>query len=355
MAFLSLTVRYLINTEALNGVENVGNISRHRVAPIVIPMDNSYTLKYMPVVSGESLAHGYQSVLVDVAKSESLPLGKRSSVKEFVKFADYKLLKEEEINPPKDATQIREVETAIMLKDVVADVGGFLYTGKAKSQRKRTSAKSSSEEVGAEESSSEDEKNQSLKRTSAFQVSYMIPAYGVSPEVAAVESQFHVRYSVDQQEYQKPYNVDVGSALYTFTFDLDMDVIATPVNQGNKAKGEDELAGEKKKRQRAALLALARFLENLEFGAKKSRFHPVVDFRDAVMTLTEKPFVVTPAVTNDYADKTANRLKVLSDMKVVAVKKFMTVNVAPKSGYQAEQKDTIAEAINEVIKSLDLH
>jgi CRISPR-associated protein Csa2 len=323
MAFLSMTVRYLINTEALNGVENVGNISRHRVAPIVIPVDNSYTLKYMPVVSGESLAHGYQSVLVDVAKSEGLPLGKRSSVKEFVKFADDDLLKEEGISPPKDATQIREVETAIMLKDVVADVGGFLYPGKV-----------------------------SVKRTSAFQVSYMIPAYGVSPEVAAVESQFHVRYSVDQQKYQNPYNVDVGSALYTFTFNLDLDVIATPVNQGNKAKGEDELADQKKKRQRAALLALARFLENLEFGAKKSRFHPVADFRDAVLTLTEKPFVVTPAVTSDYANRTAKRLSSLKEMKVVEVKKFLSVNAKVTEGEKAEEVDNLAKAVGEVIKAL---
>jgi CRISPR-associated protein Csa2 len=182
----------------------------------------------------------------------------------------------------------------------------------------------------------------------------MIPAYGAGAEVAALESQFHVRYSVDQQKYQNPYNVDVGSALYTFTFNLDLDVVATPVNYGEPVPEEKILSGEKAKRQKAALLALARFLENLEFGAKKSRFHPIAELRDAVLTLTDKPFVVTPGVVNDYAERTAVRLKALSDMKVVTATIFVTVNVTPKSGLQAEQRGTIAEAVNEVIKALGL-
>lgn len=318
--FLSLTVRYLINLEALNGVESVGNISRHRVAPMVIPVDNGYAVKYVPVISGESIAHGYQLLLADEAKSSGLPVGKRSSIGEFVKFTDDYLLKEEGITPPSDLKEARRLEVDIMLKDIVCDVGGFLYTGKAP-----------------------------VKRTSTFQVSYMVPAYGVSQETAALESQMHVRFSKDQQSYQIPYNVDVGSALYSFTFNLDLDSISIPMNYGEKVKGEEELGKQRSKRIQVALRALSRLLENLEFGAKKSRFYPIAHLESALMTLTDKPFVVTPSVRADYVEMTLKRVNVLKDMKIVSLKKIIGVNVR---GDNIESVSTISEAISKIMKEV---
>jgi Uncharacterized protein predicted to be involved in DNA repair len=74
--FLSVSLRYLVNVESLNGVESVGNISRHRVAPVVLPVGKGYAVKYVPVVSGESIAHAYQSILVEEAMSRNSPWGR---------------------------------------------------------------------------------------------------------------------------------------------------------------------------------------------------------------------------------------------------------------------------------------
>jgi len=161
--FLSASFRILVNVESLNSVESVGNVSRHRSVPIVIPYDNGYTIRYVPAVSGESIAHGFQSLLVDVALRENLPVSEFSRRKEFLKFSEDAYL--EGIEPPKDYDDIRRFEVDVMLKDIVADVGGFLYAG-----------------------------NIPVKRTSRFQVGYMLPALEDVTNAAALEAQFHVRF-----------------------------------------------------------------------------------------------------------------------------------------------------------------
>jgi CRISPR-associated protein Csa2 len=162
--FLSVPLRYLVNVESLNGVESVGNISRHRVAPVVLPVDKDYVVKYVPVVSGESIAHAYQSILVKEAMDESLPVGNRSSMREFIKYADEGTVKEEVLIPPSNINDVRSFEVDVMLHDLVADVGGFFYAGMTP-----------------------------VKRTSSFSVSYMIPAYDTNSETATLDAQFHVR------------------------------------------------------------------------------------------------------------------------------------------------------------------
>jgi len=90
--FLSISFRLLMNLESLNSVESIGNLVRHRTAPIVIPTDNGYAIRFVPAVSGESLAHAYQLCLVDEAKRLNLPLTEESERGEFLKFADDNLL-----------------------------------------------------------------------------------------------------------------------------------------------------------------------------------------------------------------------------------------------------------------------
>ncbi|MEZ0394293.1 MAG: type I-A CRISPR-associated protein Cas7/Csa2, partial [Desulfurococcaceae archaeon] len=48
---LSVSARILLNAEALNMAESVGNYSRHRKAPVVIPAEDGYTVIYVPAVS----------------------------------------------------------------------------------------------------------------------------------------------------------------------------------------------------------------------------------------------------------------------------------------------------------------
>jgi len=64
-----------------------------------------------------------------------LPVGNLSSQYEFIKFSTDEALKIEGIKEPKDYNDARRFEVEVMLKDVIADVGGFMYAGSAPVRR----------------------------------------------------------------------------------------------------------------------------------------------------------------------------------------------------------------------------
>ncbi len=321
MVFVSISLRYLVNMESLNGIESVGNISRHRVAPMIIPTNNEYSVKYVPAVSGESIAHAYQMLLVDEALKKGLPVGKRSKLGELLKYTDDDLLKEENITPPENYDDARRFEVDVMLKDIVSDIGGFMYTGKIP-----------------------------VKRTSVFQVSYMIPVYDSSSETAALEAQFHVRFSPsDPKKYQNPYTVEVGSALYTFTFNIDTDKIAVPSTAGEKTDNEELLQFQKDKRIEVAKNALIRLLENLDFGAKRSRFSPIAELRSAVGIKSLVPIVVTPGVTSNYINDTYTRVTSLKQKGIVSEPKLLAIN---KENLNIKGNIDKVETISDLISQL---
>jgi len=291
--YVSLSVRLLINVESLNGVESVGNLSRHRTVPIVIAERDQqgnvtgYSVRFVPAVSGESLAHGYQSELVDIAKKMNLPLGIYSSRKEFLKFADDDIMKREGFtNVPSKEDEIRKYEAKIMLKDIVADIGGFLYAGKY-----------------------------AVKRSSCFSFSYMIPAVD-EIEGSAMEAQFHVRFSPSELAKQAPYNVEVGSAVYTFTFGLNISRIGVlSTEYGDKdTELEKKLSDTRSDRVKAALIALENFLTNLSFGAKKLRFDPNIKRLSAVAAVSrDSVFVVSSGNSRNYIKETIDRVNAYKD------------------------------------------
>ena len=282
MGYISIALRAVVNVESLNGIETVGNLSRHRTAPLVIPINgNGYAIRFLPVVSGESIAHAYQELLVEEANSNNLPLSERSKKYEFLKFAEDKLLEEENIEKPKDENDIRRAEVDILLKDFVCDVGGFLYAG-----------------------------NPSIKRTSCFQVGYMVPAI-YEKEVAALESQFHMRFAPSSMSnHQMPYSVEVGSALYTFTFTLDTDRIGKPSTPfGKKSDKEEELNRQRGLRVKASLCALTKFYSYLNFGAKRSRFLPNMEVESAIASYSkDSRFTVSPGNNKEFIRSTAMRM-----------------------------------------------
>ncbi len=287
MGYISIALRAVVNVESLNGIETVGNLSRHRTAPLVIPVNgNGYAIRFLPVVSGESIAHAYQELLVEEANLNNLPLSERSKKYEFLKFAEDKLLDEEKIEKPKNEDDIRRAEVDILLKDFVCDVGGFLYAG-----------------------------NPSIKRTSCFQVGYMVPAI-YEKEVAALESQFHMRFAPSSMSnYQIPYNVEVGSALYTFTFTLDTDRIGRPSTPfGEKSDKEEELNRQRGLRVKASLTALAKFYSYLNFGAKRSRFLPNMEVVSAIASYSkDSRFTVSPGNDKEFIRSTATRMNAFID------------------------------------------
>jgi len=281
--FLSISFRLLMNLESLNSVESIGNLVRHRTAPIVIPTDNGYVIRFVPAVSGESLAHAYQLCLVDEAKRLNLPLTEESERGEFLKFADDNLLEKYGVQKPKSEGQIRRAEVQILLRDVVCDIGGFLYAG-----------------------------DFPIKRTSLFQVGYMIPALR-DVKATALETQFHVRHAPSSmKQYQAPYNVEVGSAVYTFTFTMSFDYVAKPMTAfGEKdEEGEKELMRQKDARVKAAVAALSSFIILLPFGAKKSRFMPNLEYLSAVAACCEgASFLVSPGNDRLFVKETVERAR----------------------------------------------
>jgi len=288
MMFVSISFRLLVNLESLNSIESIGNLVRHRTAPIVVPTENGYVIRFVPAISGESLAHAYQMCLVDEAKRLHLPLTEESERGEFLKFADDSLLKRYGITIPESESQIRRAEVQVLLRDVVCDIGGFLYAGKFP-----------------------------IKRTSLFQVGYMIPALK-DIKATALETQFHMRHAPSSmKQYQVPYNVEVGSAVYTFTFAMSFDYVAKPMTTFGERSEVDEkkLMEQRAARIKAATAALASFITLLPFGAKKSRFMPNLEYLSAMAACCEgASFLVSPGNDNGFVKETVERAREFADL-----------------------------------------
>ena len=335
--FLSASFRLLVNVESLNSVESVGNVSRHRSVPVVVPYDSGYTIRYVPAISGESIAHGYQSLLVDIALREGLPVGVYSRRKEFLKFSEDTYLKDEGVEPPKDHDDITRFEVDVLLKDVVADVGGFLYAGKIP-----------------------------VKRTSRFQVGYMLPALEDVTNAAALEAQFHVRFLLSRPSEsssqegarlgQIPYNIEAASALYTFTFNLDIDGIGVPVNTFGKAdqKKEEELAKQRVARRKAALKALGLFVSQIAFGARHSRYLPNAELMSCTFALSDIPFTVSAGNFRNYIERTFTRAEKLSRLLGIKTRVWAAVReekVQVPDGVKVVSSPE--EIVEELIGSID--
>ncbi len=341
------SARILVNLESLNGVESVGNLVRHRTAPVVIRTgDGDYVIRYVPAISGESLAHAYQMGLVDLADSLSsegikLPVSKRTRQGELIKFANEDFVKEEGIELPTDESHMRKFEVDVMLKDFVADVGGFMFapTGEKGGKKAKGSDKDSGKSKGAVP----------VRRSSKIMFGYMIPALGDGEIPAQLEAQFHVRYqrieagsigstgeeksypasddsggdvsSSDQggsEEAQKQkqaiYNVEVGSALYTFSFALEDESVAIPSNYGSPVKEKEEELGKQKELRREAAIKGLYYVLSGQFGGKRSRFLPSMQLQSLVVTRTDFPFLPEPGHSHDYAAVTYKRLNIAKDL-----------------------------------------
>jgi len=321
---LSISARILLNAEALNMAESVGNVTRHRKAPVVLKTDKGIQVVYVPAISGESLAHAYQVHLAQTAKEMDLPVCKCCEKGVFVKANEEKMLAQCGHTVPKKGAKPSGVEKQIISECVVEDVGGFLYT------------------------------TATVKRTSRFRVGYMLPtldslergAFGNEPE-------FHVRFAgAEQKEGQIPYYVEIGSALYNFSFSIDLSEIGRlSAENAELGAGREELEGlpmeEKIKRIDAALTALKRFMGTMLFGAKRTRFNPqweVFSLQAAVVTM---PFEVTPGNDLNYVRDTVERLKLLG--KEAYVYYFAKEEIAEPKGNEevlVERANSYLEAIS---------
>ena len=254
--WLSFSARYLVNVEDLNNVESAGNYVRHRRAPLVYMDNGTYVVSYVPAVSGEMIAHGYQENLVLVAKQLNLPVDALAEQGYFIKRGgDDKLHEGTKCGNIKDPLGY---EKCVIEEDIVEDVAGFLNPNKV------------------------------VKRVSNIAFSYMIPALDAVKK-ATLTPQFHVRYAPQAQRGQQSiYNIEVSSASYIVTGYLDLGGVGCTQNQ------EYQCISSKLDRVNAALGALALTLTQFMFGAKKTRVNPVTEIEAVMVALSEKPFNTPP-------------------------------------------------------------
>lgn len=289
---LSLSARILVNAEALNMAESVGNYTRHRKAPIIVQTEKGYSVIYVPAVSGESLAHAYQLILAQIAHQRGLPVTKMDLDGYFMKFSDDNIIqsyygeiarvlgvKPDEVKTKlKEIEQPGELEKLFVKSSIVADVGGFLYTEKQ------------------------------VKRTSAIRFSYLLPSLDAVQEGGAVIiPQLHVRYTPQAKRGEQAlFYVESGSALYTLTSQL---VISDVARLNYSETPDPELDNQRAKRVEAAIDALTALVDGLIFGAKRSRYMPQWDVRSIVVALSRGPveFNVSPGLNKDYVKKTYAR------------------------------------------------
>lgn len=284
--WISVAWRSLINIEALNMAEAIGNYMKHRRAPIAYFDEESgnYVIKYVPVISGESLAHAYQTWLAEEAKNRGLKVCKYCEKGELTKHGARIILKEEGIGEDvKEINKAKEVEENIIKNCVVEDIGGFLMPTTFP-----------------------------VKRTSRVYVGYMIPASD-SIKAAVMDPQFHVRHAPSligrSEEFpekgQAIYYVETGTAVYTASLVLDLSGIGyTSMFEIRDVINKDE----RLKRAEAALFTIYYLLVGM-FGAKQTRFMPNYKLLSVVASVSfGTPFNVDPGHNRDYINKTMIRM-----------------------------------------------
>jgi len=277
--FLSVRGRVLLNVEALNMTESVGNYVKHRRVPVILP-DAGYTTLFVPAISGESIAHGFQTVLAEISKKNGLPVCKLCERGIFLKSTNSNVFREAFGKEPSG-----NLEEQVIKGCVVEDIGGFLYAEEA-----------------------------NVKRTSSFFTGYMIPAKEAL-ENAVIEPQLHSRYALGtpfvQQQGQMIYYVELSSAVYTFSFDFDSRFVGkTTFSYENAGK---EVVNDRKKRIEAALEAFKRFILEFCFGAKKTRFMPVIEWESLVLAVSDDVWTVPSPFAKNYIEKTRKKLEKIKE------------------------------------------
>ena len=339
--FVSIGGRFVANLEALNMVETVGNVTKHRRAPVVIRDENGYSVKWVPAISGESFGHAYQENLVRAAEVlyDSPPVCKWCKVGEFYKHMDkdhvdgrisevWKKREKVRKDKKKVSEYKKEFEAAVIKSCLVEDIGGFLHA-----------------------------EDPPVRRTSLFQVGYIVPTVETI-NAAVTETQFHARHAPSEtmkgEETEAPaeraaqmiYYVELSSAVYGLLFNINLGSVGYTSMTGVEKVLDDE---EIEKRKKVALLALKMTL--YDFGGKRTRFLPVAEITDMVASVSDLPFTVSSPVYPEYDVKTMERKKsVIGLYNELGLNKSISI-----IGYNAkadEEASTPEELIKKVMEKV---
>ena len=299
--WVSLAWRTLVNVEALNMAESVGNYVKHRRAPFVFfdEASSSYVIKYVPVVSGESLAHAYQTWLAEEANNANLKVCRLCLKGELVKHGARVVLQDEGLPMParNNVNEAKKLEQKLIQECVVEDICGFLVPTDIP-----------------------------VKRTSLFYIGYMVPAYD-SIKAAVMDPQFYVRHAPSLvgrgEEFpetgQALYYVEIASAVYTASAALDL----TGIGRTSMFEVADVVTEkEKEDRAKIAVKSLYYLLTGM-FGAKRTRFLPGYKLLSAVATISKgAPFNVNPGHSKDYIKETLARAQDFAKLTESVVEVF---------------------------------
>jgi len=324
--FLSIRGRVILNVEALNMTESVGNYVKHRRVPVIVPTESGFITYFAPAISGESIAHGFQEVLAQEAMKANLPVCNLCKKGIFLKSTNEKVLNE--AFKGKDLSKEKDLEKFIVENCVVEDIGGFLY---------------------AEE--------ENIKRTSNFYTGYMIPTKEALSN-SVIEPQLHSRYAlgtpfVKKEEGQKKgegqmiYYVELSSACYTFSFDFDSKYVSKLTFSYEKA-GSDVLNPEDRvKRIELALESIKKFLTESLFGAKKTRFTPISSWESIALAVSDDVWTVPSPFVAKYIENTAKKMKSIS----YGTKVYMYIEDKKLITEDVKKSVTLSESFEETIKS----
>ncbi|MDI9611030.1 MAG: DevR family CRISPR-associated autoregulator [Archaeoglobales archaeon] len=179
------------------------------------------------------------------------------------------------------------IEKEIVKNCVIEDIGGFLY------------AQNEFDEFNIN----------GVKRTSNFFTGYMIPVKETLENVV-IEPQLHSRYALGtpfvQQQGQMIYYVELSSAIYTFSFDFDAKFVGkTTFGYQNAGK---EVVTDRKQRIEATLEAIKKFLVEFSFGAKKTRFMPVVEWESLAIAVSDDTWTVPSPFSKNYIENAKKKL-----------------------------------------------
>jgi len=246
MVFVSIGLRFRVEVEALNMVEALGAYTRHRTVSILKRIAKkeggvAYKLIIAPAVSGQTMNHGFSALLVELAERKGLPV-----------CSDCKAYRTR-VGFDKRSTQSVDHDTRIK-ECVVEDLTGFMAP------------------------------EANIKRTAAVSFSYMVP--DLEGGKAAIDSQFHVQYNMETNQH-RPFTIESGSAIYMLGIFVDIDKIGR-LNDGSYVPNRVE-------RIDLVFSALTALFEGLGFGAKKSRYLPIIEIVGAIAAISHPiAFVVSP-------------------------------------------------------------
>jgi len=281
--FVSIRGRVLISVEALNMTESVGNYVKHRRVPIMLKEDDgSYSVYFVPAISGESIAHALQTILAEecnesnAKRDNALPVCKLCSKGIFLKSSNKQILSEA---IPAASKSKGDVEELVIKNCVVEDIGGFLYAEEA-----------------------------NVKRTSNFYTGYMIPTQEALKS-SMIEPQLHSRYALGTKfvsgntKGQMLYYVELASTIYTFSLDIDTRYIGKITFNVGRAGVPVVSDSERLERVSALLDSVGRLLVENSFGAKRTRFLPTIDWESMVISVSDKPWTVPTPFTKSYIER----------------------------------------------------